>query len=200
MRRGICSAKYGASGDLIQETVCFEDLPVAVLKPNGSGGVNVFYIHTDHLNTPRPFGVKAANQDPDGDSNAFVYKLRFPGQYFDSEAGLHFNYSRDVMTPQLAAVRNATRSVCTAVSIPLRQHRFQRAVATSQTRRQQVSSATARSLRLLGPWLEDERLCGRQLLKMHPTDTVDHRARAAVEASIETRGNRRQSASAAHCH
>jgi RHS repeat-associated protein len=104
--------EYDNSGGLIQETVWLEDVPVAVLKPNGSGGVNVFYIHTDHLDTPRrisrpsdnavvwrwdsdPFGSTAANEDPDADTNLFAFSLRFPGQYFDPETGLHYNYFRD---------------------------------------------------------------------------------------------------------
>ena len=87
------------------------DIPVATLRPNG-GGVSLFYVHTDHLNTPRrvsrpsdnvvvwrwesdPFGTTSANEDPDGDSNPFVYGLRFPGQYLDAETGLHYNYFRD---------------------------------------------------------------------------------------------------------
>lgn len=43
--------EYDNSGSLIRETVWFGDVPVATLKPNGSGGVNVFYIHADQLNT-----------------------------------------------------------------------------------------------------------------------------------------------------
>lgn len=103
--------EYDNSGNLIEETVWLGDTPVATLKPNG-GGVNLFYVHTDHLNTPRkisrpsdnvviwrwdgdPFGTTAANQDPDSDSNLFVYNLRFPGQYLDAETGLHYNYYRD---------------------------------------------------------------------------------------------------------
>lgn len=104
--------EYDNAGGLIQETIWFEDIPVAVLKSNGSGGVNVFYVHTDHLNTPRkitrpsdnaivwrwdsdPFGSTSANEDPDGDTQVFAFSLRFPGQYYDSETGLYYNYFRD---------------------------------------------------------------------------------------------------------
>ena len=72
----------------------------------------LYYIHVDHLNTPRliadasgttvwkwdqaePFGSNVANEDPDGNSVAFSYPQRFPGQYFDAETLLHYNYFRD---------------------------------------------------------------------------------------------------------
>ena len=104
--------EYDASGDLIQETVWFGGIPVAALKPNSGSGISVFYIHTDHLNTPRritrpsdnailwrwdsdPFGDTAAENDPDDDSVTFAYNPRFPGQYFDAETGLYYNYFRD---------------------------------------------------------------------------------------------------------
>jgi len=67
--------------------------------------------HTDHLGTPRAvtdangtvvwrwdgesFGATAANDDPDGNGVAFTLNLRFPGQYFDAETGLNYNYFRD---------------------------------------------------------------------------------------------------------
>ena len=68
-----------------------------------------YYVHTDQLGTPRAitdgstviwrwesdaFGSTPAQEDPDGDTNLFTYNLRFPGQYYDSETGLHYNYFR----------------------------------------------------------------------------------------------------------
>jgi RHS repeat-associated protein len=71
----------------------------------------LYYVHADHLNTPRalvdvqnrvvwrwdsdPFGVAPASEDPDGDGKAVTLNLRFPGQYRDAETGLHYNYFRD---------------------------------------------------------------------------------------------------------
>ena len=84
--------------------------PVAVTV--SAPAPQVYYIHPDHLNTPRliadsagttvwrwdnqePFGNDTPNGDPDGDSNSFEFNLRFPGQYFDRETNLAYNYFRD---------------------------------------------------------------------------------------------------------
>ncbi|MFO1349486.1 MAG: RHS repeat-associated core domain-containing protein [Gammaproteobacteria bacterium] len=68
-------------------------------------------MYADQLNTPRAitnaantllwrwdselFGSAPPNQDADGNGVVFNYHLRFPGQYFDSETGLSYNYFRD---------------------------------------------------------------------------------------------------------
>ncbi len=41
-----------------------------------------------------PFGTTAANSNPAG-AGTFKYNLRFPGQTYDSQAGLHQNWNRD---------------------------------------------------------------------------------------------------------
>jgi len=41
-----------------------------------------------------PFGSMPPNTNPSGLGN-FTLNLRFPGQYFDQETGLHYNYYRD---------------------------------------------------------------------------------------------------------
>ncbi len=79
----------------------------------GANGVAVYYLHTDHLNTPRlvmdeqnvvvwrsqplvePFGNSPPEEDPDGNGIAFTMNLRFPGQYFDKESNLNYNTYRD---------------------------------------------------------------------------------------------------------
>jgi RHS repeat-associated protein len=103
--------EYTGGGSLIEETVYVGDIPVATLIPNGSGGVNIFYVHTDQLNTPRkiaqpssgtlawrwdsdPFGTTSPNENPAG-LGTFVFNLRYPGQYSQSETGLSYNYLRD---------------------------------------------------------------------------------------------------------
>jgi trimeric autotransporter adhesin len=76
-----------------------------------SGTLSLYFIHPDHLGTPRliadsqgttvwtwdntePFSNSTPNQNPSGSGN-FTFNLRFPGQYYDAETGLHYNYFRD---------------------------------------------------------------------------------------------------------
>jgi RHS repeat-associated protein len=133
------------AGKLIQETVRMNDLPIATIRPKGSNAstplgitgtgaatannlgtntaanpvnVDFFYVHPDHLGTPRvvtkpadnkkvwewqsqPFGEGAANENPQNLTGAaltagqFRYNLRFPGQVYDAETAKHYNYFRD---------------------------------------------------------------------------------------------------------
>ncbi len=84
--------------------------PVAMVEENGDQPPTITYLHTDHLNTPRlatdanhtvvwqwqsdAFGVGLPDEDPDGDGTLTTLNLRFAGQYFDAESGLHYNVHR----------------------------------------------------------------------------------------------------------
>jgi len=98
-----------------RDYVWLDDLPVAQSEREFSGSTitsdTFVYLHADQLNTPRlatdsggdvvwrwdsdAFGVGDADLDPDSDTNEVNVRLRFPGQYFDEETGLHYNYFRD---------------------------------------------------------------------------------------------------------
>jgi RHS repeat-associated protein len=91
--------EYGQSGSLVQETVWLGDLPIATLQSTGN-----FYIAPDYLGAPHQ--ITNANRqvvwqwdhDPFGNgtpTGSLTYNLRFPGQYYDSETGLNYNYFRD---------------------------------------------------------------------------------------------------------
>ncbi|MBI1424703.1 MAG: hypothetical protein GC149_14755, partial [Gammaproteobacteria bacterium] len=106
---------YGLKGELLTEAsndpngnaeyVYLNGVPLAVIRQG-----SVYYVHTDQLGAPRsmtdanqvvvwrwdsdPFGVGAANDDPDGDGVTVTMNLRFPGQYYDAESGLYYNYFR----------------------------------------------------------------------------------------------------------
>ena len=72
----------------------------------------LFFIHVDHLNTPRliadanqttvwkwehaePFGDTVPDEAPDSGTVVFEFPLRFPGQYFDKDTNLAYNVMRD---------------------------------------------------------------------------------------------------------
>lgn len=77
---------------------------------NATAQEQVLYIHSDHLGTPRiatdaikrlvwrwesdAFGNTTPIQDYDGDGKATIINLRFPGQYYDAESKLHYNWNR----------------------------------------------------------------------------------------------------------
>jgi RHS repeat-associated protein len=111
--------EYDGSGNLIQETVWMGDVPVATLRPSANG-IAIYYVHSDHLNTPRkvsqpstnalawrwdpaPFGITASTAAPDENPAGlgdFEYDLEFPGQFYDGITV--WNNSRDYL-PQFGA-------------------------------------------------------------------------------------------------
>jgi RHS repeat-associated protein len=70
-------------------------------------GSQISYVHADSLGSPRAIANSAGTtiwqwpyqSNPFGEAAAlttgFEFKLRFPGQYFDQESGLHHNGNRD---------------------------------------------------------------------------------------------------------
>ncbi len=109
---GKVMGEYKPDGTMIREYIWLDDTLVAMRA--GYATHKFQYVLTDHLNTPRAvvlpstnaiiwrwdlttsaFGDHAAQNNPDGDGTNYMFNLRYPGQYFDSETGLHYNYFRD---------------------------------------------------------------------------------------------------------
>ncbi|MBP1204106.1 RHS repeat-associated protein [Duganella sp. 1411] len=107
--------EYDSLGAPIEETIYLKNLPIVVLmggtvdEPSNSG---IYYIYNDQINTPRTITDAIENHivwrwdlgDPFGTAQprelshtqaGFFYNLRFPGQYYDKETNLHYNYYRD---------------------------------------------------------------------------------------------------------
>ncbi|MDQ1923322.1 RHS repeat-associated core domain-containing protein [Massilia pseudoviolaceinigra] len=104
--------EYDSAGTPMQETIYLGNIPIVVIKPRPAvTGENAYYIYADHLGTPRvitrastnqmvwrwdssnPFGDDAPDENPNSQSK-FTCNLRFPGQYYDRETGLYYNYYR----------------------------------------------------------------------------------------------------------
>lgn len=92
------------------------NMPLAQLTANFSdvgyvSSSKLIYLHPDHLNTPRlatdstqsllwrwdsdAYGLGGPNEDVDGDGKATSVPLRFPGQIYDAQTQLNYNYYRD---------------------------------------------------------------------------------------------------------
>ncbi|RFC40985.1 MAG: RHS repeat-associated core domain-containing protein [Candidatus Nitrotoga sp. CP45] len=121
---------YGADGQLLgqktysstgkpskaQYWVWLGGQPIAgiELEYTGKGTVNKtsqYYLHSDHLNTPRmatnqskallwswnsdAFGAGGVNGDTHGNKPSLDMPLRFPGQLYDAHTAMNHNYFRD---------------------------------------------------------------------------------------------------------
>jgi RHS repeat-associated protein len=95
-------AESNSAGTITAEYVYLNGQPLAKIE-----GANTYYYHNDHLATPqkmtdstgtvvwsadyKPFGEAAI----DNQVTTITNNLRFPGQYYDAETGLNYNYYRD---------------------------------------------------------------------------------------------------------
>jgi RHS repeat-associated protein len=111
---------YDDAGHLLQETtsagvlirayVWADDMPVVQITQTATGEA-LTYLHTDALNTPRLATATTSNVVWRWEGNAFgdnaptkmrtptgiispTINLRFAGQYYDKETGLHYNWNR----------------------------------------------------------------------------------------------------------
>ena len=101
--------EYTAAGN--KEYLYLDSAPVGLVTINGST-TQLYYLETDHVGTPRQatkpgattasdtlvwkwdyFGGAFGTNTPN--PQTLTINLRFPGQYFDSETGLNYNYFRD---------------------------------------------------------------------------------------------------------
>ncbi|HFX1300126.1 TPA: RHS repeat domain-containing protein, partial [Pseudomonas aeruginosa] len=106
-------AEHGGSGRKLraQYYLWLDSLPLATIDADYDaqgkvGNPTLLYLHGDHLDTPR-LATDASGQiawqwqsDAFGRGEALSQgstqiNLRFPGQYYDAESGLHYNYFRD---------------------------------------------------------------------------------------------------------
>ncbi len=98
-------AEVNAAGTAVREYIWMDDLPVAVLDGTTSTtNPTLFFVHADHLNRPVAMSNAAkawvwrAQYEPFGAVHQIVGPAandsRFPGQWFQLEAGLAYNWHR----------------------------------------------------------------------------------------------------------
>jgi RHS repeat-associated protein len=103
-RAGRLIVEADNTGQTLREYVWLDDMPLAVVSDINTSSPNLYYVHADHLNTPVRMtdGSKAVVWDafflPFGTVESITgsasNNLRFPGQYFLIEDGLHYNWYR----------------------------------------------------------------------------------------------------------
>jgi RHS repeat-associated protein len=98
--KGHLIAETNQNGQMIAEFIYIGDRLLSMVKP----GEVSYYFHNDHLGTPWVVTNEAqavswkAVYEPFGKTVLTVENVenpfRFPGQYYDTETGLHYNYHR----------------------------------------------------------------------------------------------------------
>lgn len=98
---GLLYGEYDNSGNFIREYVYLNGAPLA--QVNAGSPETVTYLHPDHLGTPK-YGTNAGGTQvwawaPDAFGNgspsgAATVNLRMPGQFYDAESSLFYNWNR----------------------------------------------------------------------------------------------------------
>jgi RHS repeat-associated protein len=103
-RAGRLLVEASSAGTTETEYVWFDDMPLALFANVDTGTPTLFYVHADHLN--RPIKMTDVNKTVVWDAIYWPYgatylitgsatnNMRFPGQYFLLESGLHYNWHR----------------------------------------------------------------------------------------------------------
>lgn len=102
-QNGLLIEECSADGTWQKDYVYLNGQPLTMIVAGTQE--SVYYYHNDHLGTPQMMTdgtgtvVWAATYEPFGKATINVEQitnnLRFPGQYYDAETGLHYNYFRD---------------------------------------------------------------------------------------------------------
>jgi len=98
-------AELDASGQTQREYIWLDDMPVAVVDNVASGNPVIYFVHVDHLMRPARMTAQDTSwvwdviYAPFGGvsyiwSNPANIDLRFPGQWFQLESGLAYNWHR----------------------------------------------------------------------------------------------------------
>ena len=106
-QEGKLLGEYDVNGTPLYEVIYLRGTPVGVATPTG-----LYYVYADHIDTPRmiarntdhaivwrwdeaeAFGATPPNEDPKG-FGTLTFNMRFPGQVYDRETGLFYNWHRD---------------------------------------------------------------------------------------------------------
>ena len=94
----------GGSGAYKRQYIYLYDQLIATAFTGSAANDELYFYHTDHLNTPRLLTDTNQNVVWQGEYQPFgeveistelvENNIRFPGQYFDEETGTYYNYFR----------------------------------------------------------------------------------------------------------
>jgi len=106
---GMLHGETNKEGHMLRDYIWVNGTPEAQIESQGTSE-HIIYLHSDHLYTPRratdhnskvvwswdsdAFGTKAPTEDPDGNGLLTIVNLRFPGQYYEDETSLNYNWNR----------------------------------------------------------------------------------------------------------